>query len=87
MRTFIMRARKVSTRWEQLRSQIGKKEHFEVIAHSVINAFFMSNAFRTDVEFYIVLDSSEDFPKTIKLSSNEGLSMAGFHEAAVLEVI
>jgi tRNA (pseudouridine54-N1)-methyltransferase len=34
-----------------------------------------------------VLDSSEDFPRTIKLSGGEGLSIAGFHEAAVLDVI
>ena len=67
MRTFIIKARKGTTRWEKVRSQIGTKEHFEVVAHSVINAFFISNGFRTDVEVYIVLDSSEDFPRTIKI--------------------
>lgn len=87
MRSFIIRARKGTTRWEKLRSTIGGKEHFEVIAHSIINAFFLSNDFRQDVEVYVVLDSSEDFPRTIKLSAAEGLSITGFHEAAVLEVI
>lgn len=87
MRTFIIRARKGSTRAEQVRAQIGTKEHFEVVAHSVINAFFVSNGFRQDVEVYIVLDSSEDFPRTIKLSSSEGLSISGFHEEAVLELV
>ena len=87
MRTFIIRARKGTTRWEKIRSNIGTNDHFEVIAHSVINAFFVSNGFRTDVEVYIVLDSSEDFPRTIKLSGNEGLSLAGFHEEAVFELI
>ena len=62
MRTFIIRARKGTTRWERVRSQVGGNAHFEVIAHSVINAFFISSDFRTDVEFYIVLDSSENFP-------------------------
>lgn len=87
MRTFIIRARKGTTRWEQLRSQIGSKNHFEVVAHSVMNAFFISNGFRQDVEVYIILDSSEDFPRTIKLSGNEGLSINGFHEEAVVELV
>lgn len=87
MRTFIIRARKGSTRWEQLRSQLGGDNHFEVVAHSVINAFFVSKGFREDVEFYIVLDSTQDFPRTIKLSASEGLSIAGFHEEAVLSLL
>ncbi len=87
MRTFIIRARKGPTRFERLRSNIGAKDHFEVVAHSVINAFFTSNGFREDVEMYIILESSEDFPRTIKLSGNEGLSIAGFHEEAVLELV
>jgi tRNA (pseudouridine54-N1)-methyltransferase len=87
MRTFIIRARKGTTRWEKVRAQIGAKEHFEVVTHSVINAFFLSNDFRQDVEVYIVLDSSEDFPRTIKLSSAEGLSLPGFHEDAVITVV
>ena len=87
VRTFIIRARKGTTQWQNLRSQIGTNEHFEVIAHSVINAFFISNGFRDDIEVYIVLDSSLDFPRTIKLSGNEGLSIAGFHEEAVITLI
>lgn len=87
MRTFIIRARKGSTRWQQIRSSVGSKEHFEVVAHSVINAFFVSNGFRDNVEVYIILDSSEDFPRTIKLSSHDGLSITGFHEEAVIELV
>lgn len=87
MRTFIIRARKGTTRWEFVRSQVGTAAHFEVVAHSVINAFFVSNGFREDVEVYVVLDSSEDFPRTIKLSGAEGISIAGFHEAAVLDLV
>jgi len=87
MRTFIIRARKGTTRWEKIRSNIGANDHFEVVAHTVINAFFYSNGFRTDAEVYVVLDSSDEFPRTIKLSGGEGLSMTGFHEDAVLELI
>lgn len=87
MRTFIIKARKGTTRWQQLRAHIGSKAHFEIISHCVINAFFVSNGFREDVEVYIVLDSSEDFPRTIKLSGGEGISIAGFHEQAVLDLV
>ena len=87
MRTFIIRARKGTTQWQQIKSAIGTKEHLEVVAHSVINAFFISNDFRQNVEVYIVLDSSADFPRTIKLSASEGLSITGFHEQAVLDLI
>lgn len=87
MRTFIIRARKGSTRWERIRSNRGTNDHFEVVAHTVINAFFTSNGFRDDVEVYIILDSSEDFPRTIKLLGAEGLSIAGFHEEAVFDLV
>lgn len=87
MRTFIIRARSGTTKWERVRSSVGVRGHFEVIAHTVMNAFFISNGFRQDVEVYIVLESSEDFPRTIKLSSNEGLSLSGFHEQAILEIV
>jgi tRNA (pseudouridine54-N1)-methyltransferase len=87
MRTFVIRARKGTTQWEKIRQQMGGKEHFEVVVHTVLNAFFISNDFRKNVEVYIVLDSSEDFPRTIKLSAAEGLSLSGFHETAVLDLI
>lgn len=87
MRTFIIRARKGTTRWDQIRSSVGTRAHFEVVAHSVMNAFFVSNGFREEVEVYVVLDSSEDFPRTIKLSSTQGLSITGFHEEAILDLI
>lgn len=87
MRTFIIRARQGTTRWDKVKSNIGTKGHFEIIAHTVINAFFLSNDFRKDTEVYIVLDSSEDFPRTIKLSSNEGVSLEGFHEEAIINVL
>lgn len=87
MRTFIIKARKGSTRWERIRTSVGSAEHFEVVAHTVMNAFFIASSFRPAVEVYIVLDSSEDFPRTIKLSSFDGLSLSGFHEEAVLLIV
>jgi tRNA (pseudouridine54-N1)-methyltransferase len=87
MRTFVIRARKGSTDWQQIKSAVGTEDHIEVVAHSVMNAFFTSNGFRQDVEVYIVLDSSDDFPRTIKLSGADGVSIAGFHEMAVLNLV
>lgn len=87
MKTFIIRARKGTTRWDRIMSGIGSEEHIEVVAHTVMNAFFVSNGFREDVDVYIVLDSSEDFPRSIHLSGNKGLSIDGFHEAAILKLI
>lgn len=87
MRTFVIRSRQTTTRWDQLASHLGTKGHIEIVAHSVMNAFFASNSFREDVEVYIVLDSGEDFPRTIKLSGKDGLSIDGFHEQAIINVI
>jgi tRNA (pseudouridine54-N1)-methyltransferase len=87
MRTFILRARKGSTQWEKIRESVGTDSHSEVIAHFVMNAFFVANGFREDTEVYIILDSAKDFPRTIKLAGNENLSFEGFHENAILTVI
>src|SRR3990167_3718334 len=87
MRTFVIRARKGTIRADKVFSQVGTDGHFEIIAHTLINAFYFSNNIREDVEVYVVLDSAPDFPRTLKFSSNHGLSFPGFHEQAVLEVI
>lgn len=87
MRTFVIRARKASVRADKVLSQIGTEGHVEIIAHTLMNAFYVSNDMRSDVEVYIVLDSSADFPRTLKFSSAQGISFAGFHEQAILEVV
>lgn len=87
MRTFVLRARKGTVRADKVFSQVGSVEHFEIIAHTLANAFYFSNGMRTDVEVYVVLDSAADFPRTLKFSSNDGLSFPGFHEQAILGVV
>jgi tRNA (pseudouridine54-N1)-methyltransferase len=87
MRTFVIRARKASVRADKVFSQIGTEGHFEIVAHTLMNAFYVSNDMRPDVEVYIVLDSSVDFPRTLKFSSAQQLSFPGFHEHAILEVV
>ena len=87
MRTFVIRARKASVSADKVFSQVGNGGHFEIIAHTLMNAFYVSNDMRSDVEVYIVLDSSVDFPRTLKFSSAKGISFSGFHEHAILEVV
>jgi tRNA (pseudouridine54-N1)-methyltransferase len=87
MRTFVMRARKGTVQAEKVFSQVGREAHFEIVAHALSNAFYISNGMREDVEVYIVLDSSPDFPRTLKFSSNNQLSFPGFHEQAILEEV
>jgi len=87
MRTFVIRARKGTVQADKVFSQVGSGAHFEIIAHTLANAFYFSNGMRPDVEVYVVLDSTPDFPRTLKFSSNKGLSFPGFHERAILEVV
>jgi tRNA (pseudouridine54-N1)-methyltransferase len=87
MRTFVIRARKGTITADKVFSQVGSGAHFEIVAHTLANAFYFSNGMRSDVEVYVVLDSSPDFPRTLKFSSNNGLSFPGFHERAILEVV
>ena len=87
MRAFVIRARKGTISADKVFSQVGSGEHFEIIAHTLANAFYFSNGMRTDIEVYVVLDSTPDFPRTLKFSSNNGLSFPGFHEHAILEVV
>lgn len=87
MRTFVIRARKGTIQADKVFSQVGANGHFEIIAHTLANAFYFSNGMRPDVEVYVVLDSTPDFPRTLKFSSHHGLSFPGFHEAAILQVI
>lgn len=87
MRTFIIRARRGTIRADKVFAQVGSGEHFEIVAHTLANAFYVSNGMRSDVEVYVVLDSTPDFPRTLKFSSNNGLSFPGFHEQAILNVV
>ncbi len=87
MRTFVIRARKGTVDPEKIMSQVGSSEHVEIIAHTLVNAFYISNGMRMDVNVYVILDSAPDFPRTLKFSSHKGLSFPGFHERAILDVI
>lgn len=87
MRTFVIRARQADTRWNTRCVRPGTRGHIEILAHCVMNAFFLSSGFRKDVEVYLVFDSSATFPHTLHFDGSQGLSIGGFHEQAVLSLI
>lgn len=87
MRTFVIRARQADTRWNTGRVRPGTRGHIEVLAHCIMNAFFLSSGFRNNVEVYLVFDSSATFPHTLHFDGSQGLSIGGFHEEAVLSLI
>jgi tRNA (pseudouridine54-N1)-methyltransferase len=87
MRTFVLRARKGTVIADKVFAQVGSGAHFEIIAHTLANAFYFSNGIRRDVEVYVVLDSTPDYPRTLKFSANDGLSFPGFDEHAILTVV
>jgi tRNA (pseudouridine54-N1)-methyltransferase len=87
MKRFILRARAASTDPQRLLSQLGTDAHVEIIAHATVNALYISGAMRAGVEFYVVLDSTADFPRTIALSTDDGISLPGFDERSVLGVL
>lgn len=75
MRIFVLRARK------------GMKQHAEIIAHVIMNVFYISSDFRRDVALYIVFDATEKYPITLHLDASKGLSLPGFNELALLNFI
>ena len=87
MRSFVIRARKATVKANKVFSQVGTDGHFEIIAHTLANAFYVSNGMRSDVAVYVVLESATDFPRTLKFFSQAGLSFMGFHEKAMLDVV
>lgn len=83
MRTFVLRARRGPTAAFKLADSIGEPLHFEVVAHSLMNALFYSRHLREDVIFHVALEGAPDPPKLVTFKSSELGWMGGFHEAAM----
>lgn len=87
MKTFILRARHAPTEAHKWPSHLGQEGHVEIIAHTLMNAFFAANDFRSEVECLIILESTETLPLTLSFKGAEGLSFDGFHENAFYSLI
>ena len=84
MRTFVLRARAAPTDSQRLLASVGKQAHTEILAHTLMNAVFVAQSHRADVTVYLVLESTQDFSRTIRFDVNAMHDIGGFDERALL---
>ena len=84
MRTFVLRARSAPTNSHDLLAGVGGPAHTEILAHTLMNALFVAQSHRPDVVVHLVLESSQDFSRTISFHANDLRDIGGFHEQALL---
>ena len=84
MRTFVLRARAASTNSQTLLANVGGDAHSEILAHTLMNAIFVAQSHRDDVVVHLVLESTQDYSRTISFVTSEMRDIGGFHEQALL---
>jgi tRNA (pseudouridine54-N1)-methyltransferase len=84
MRTFVLRARAASTDSQKLLAGVGQDSHTEILAHTLMNAIFVAQSHRDDVVVHLVLESTQDFSRTISFVASDIQNVGGFHEQALL---
>ena len=84
MRTFVLRARAAPTDSQKLLASIGKEAHTEILAHTLMNAIFIAQSHRADVVVHLVLESTQDYSRTIRFDANAMHDFGGFDERALL---
>jgi tRNA (pseudouridine54-N1)-methyltransferase len=63
---------------------VGGDAHTEILAHTLMNAIFVAQSHRADVVVYLVLESTQDFSRTIRFDANAMHDIGGFDERALL---
>lgn len=84
MRTFVLRARSAPTDSAKLLASVGGDAHAEILAHTLMNAVFVAQSHRPDVVVYLVLESTQDYSRTIRFEANAMHELDGFNEGALL---
>ncbi len=84
MRTFVLRARAAPTDSAALLAGVGRDAHTEILAHALMNAFFVAQSHRPDVTVHLVLESTRDFSRAIHFDINAMHDIGGFDERALL---
>ena len=84
MRTFVLRARAAPTDSARLLASVGQEAHTEILAHTLMIAIFVAQSHRPDVVVYLVLESTQDFSRTIRFDANAMHDIGGFNEQALL---
>ena len=87
MRVFVLRARSAPTESRALLDAVGKESHTEILAHTLMNAIFVAQSHRPDVMVHLVLESTQDYSRTISFNSNDMHDIGGFHEQALLDKV
>lgn len=87
MRTFVLRARAAPTDSQKLLAGVGKEAHTEILAHTLMNAIFVAQSHRADVTVYLVLESTQDFSRTIRFDANTLTDIGGFDERTLLGAV
>ena len=84
MRTFVLRARAAPTDSKKLLAAVGQDAHPEILAHTLMNAIFVAQSHRADVVVFLVLESTDDFSRTLRFEANAMHDIGGFNEGALL---
>ncbi len=84
MRTFVLRARAAPTDSRRLLASVGTEAHAEILAHTLMNAIFVAQSHRDDVVVYLVLESTQDYSRTIRFEPRAMHDIGGFDERALL---
>jgi tRNA (pseudouridine54-N1)-methyltransferase len=84
MRTFVLRARAAPTDSPRLWAGVGQEAHTEILAHTLMNAIFVAQSHREDVVVYLVLESTQDFSRTIRFEAQAMHAIGGFDERSLL---
>ena len=84
MRTFVLRARAAPTDSAKLLAGVGQEAHTEILAHTLMNAIFVAQSHRPDVVVYLVLESTQDYSRTIRFEASGMHDIGGFNEQALL---
>ncbi len=87
MRTFVVRARAAPVDSRRLLAELGRGAHCEILAHTLMNAFFVAQSHRDDVIVHLVLERTRDYSRTITFDAREIGSVGGFHESALMQQI
>lgn len=84
MRTFVLRARAAPTDSARLLAGVGSEAHTEILAHVLMNAIFVAQSHRDDVVVYLVLESTQDYSRSVRFEAQAMRELGGFDERALL---
>ena len=87
MRAFVLRARAAPTDSQRLLAEVGGDAHTEILAHTLMNALFVAQSHRDDVVVYLVLESTRDYSRTVRVEGARLGQTGGFHEQALMSLL